>query len=111
MSNFYGNDDLTIMNLFYFFKNRNEYDEHLIENFIRQLDNGDFWLGGHLKLSHDDYVNLKLIQRVKEMRQKRLEEYGPPCNSLEMMSVYTSAKQLDLIESMVIKYNQLNFQV
>lgn len=104
----FDNNDLTIMNLFYFFKNKHEYDEKMIDKFIHQLDNEDFWLGGFLKLSHDDFINLKLIQRVKEMRQKRLEEYGPPCNSFEMMSVYTSAKQLELIESMIIKYNQMN---
>jgi hypothetical protein len=104
-------NNLTIMNLFYFFKNKdteNDYNKNMIDKFIYQLDNDDFWLGGQIKLLHDDIINLKLIQRVKEINKKRLIEYGAPCNSFEMMSVYSSTKQIELIEDMIIKYNELN---
>ena len=104
-------NNLTIMNLFYFFKNKdteNDYNKNMIDKFIYQLDNDDFWLGGQIKLLHDDIINLKLIQRVKEINKKRLIEYGVPCNSFEMMSVYSSTKQIELIEDMIIKYNELN---
>jgi len=104
-------NNLTIMNLFYFFKHKdveNNYNKNIIDKFIHQLDTDDFWLGGQIKLSHDDIINLKIIQRVKEIKQKRLMEYGSPCNSFEMMSVYSSTKELELIEDMIIKYNELN---
>jgi hypothetical protein len=104
-------NNLTIINLFYFFKNKeseNYYNKNIINKFIYQLDNDDFWLGGQIKLSHDDLINLKIIQRVKEIKQKRLIEYGSPCNSFEMMSLYSSTKQLELIEDMIVKYNELN---
>ena len=104
-------NNLTIIKLFYFFKNEemeNDYNKNMIDKFIYQLDNDEFWLGGQIKLLHDDTINLKLIQRVKEIKQKRLIEYGAPCNSFEMMSVYSSTKQLELIEAMIIKYNEYN---
>ena len=110
MAGFYKNNDPTIMSLLYFFKNGEEYefDKNVIDGFIYDLDSNKFWLGGQIKLKHDDIINLSLIQRVKEIRQKRLIDYGPPCNSFEMMSIYSSNKQLELIESMIIKYNELN---
>lgn len=109
MSSFYKNNNLTIMDLLYFFKDKEySYDKNIINNFINQLNNNDFWLGGQIKLSCDDFINLELIVRVNEIKKKRLIDYGYPCNSLEMMSVYASTKQLELIEDMIIKYNDFN---
>jgi hypothetical protein len=98
-------ENLTIINLFYFFKDKeNLYDKNIINNFINQLYNNNFWLGGQIKLSQDDFINLELINRVKEINKKRLIDYGPPCNSFEIMSVNTSIKQLELIEDMIKLY-------
>ena len=98
-------ENLTIINLLYFFKNgENLYDKNMINTFINQLNNNKFWLGGQIKLSHDDFINLELINKVKEINKKRLIDYGSPCNSFEMMSIYSSTKQLELIENMIIKF-------
>lgn len=109
MSSFEKNNNLTILNLFYFFKNKeNLYNENIINNFIKQLDNGNFWLAGQIKLSQDDFINLEIINNVKEIIKQRFIDYGPPCNSIEMMSVNSSSKQLELIEDMMTTYNKLN---
>ncbi len=99
------NNNLTIMDLLYFFKDKEcSYDKNIINNFINQLNNNDFWLGGQIKLSCNDFINLELIDHVNEIKKTRLIDYGYPCNSLEMMSVYASTKQLELIEDMIITY-------
>jgi predicted ferric reductase len=109
MSSFEKNNNLTIINLFYFFKNEeNLYNENIINNFIKQLDDNNFWLGGQIKLSRDDFINLETIERVKEIIKQRFIDYGPPCNSIEMMSMNASTKQLKFIEDMIITYNKLN---
>lgn len=104
-------ENLTIMNLLYFFIYRDSeiiYDKNIIKKYINELDKNIFWLGGQIKMQHNDFINLQLIERVKQIRNKRLIEYGDPYNSFEMMSMYESAMQLELIEKMIIKYNELN---
>jgi ligand-binding sensor protein len=103
------NNDLTIINLFYFFKNEKKglYDEKIIDNFINQCDNNNFWLGGQIKLSQNDFINLELINRVKEINKKKIIEYGEPINSFEIMSVNASTKQLELIEDMIITHKNI----
>lgn len=109
MSSLKKNNNLTILNLFYFFKDKeNLYDENMINNFIKQLDNNEFWLAGQIKLSRDDFINLEIIERAKEIIKQRSIDYGPPCNSIEMMSMNASTKQLELIEDMILIYNKLN---
>jgi predicted ferric reductase len=109
MSSFKKTNNLTILNLFYFFKNKeNLYDENMINNFIKQLDNNEFWLAGQIKLSQNDFINLEKIEHVKEIIKQRFIDYGPPCNSIEMMSINSSRKQLELIEDMIMTYNKLN---
>jgi hypothetical protein len=109
MSSFEKNNNLTIINLFYFFKNgENLYNENIINNFIKQLEDNNFWLGGQIKLSRDDFINLETIKHVKEIIKQRFIDYGHPCNSIEMMSINSSTKQLELIEDMILTYNKLN---
>ena len=57
-------NDLTLFNLLHFMKlNENEkelfnFDKLIIEKFISQLDNDTFYLGGQLKMKHNDIINL-----------------------------------------------------
>ena len=62
-----------------------------------QLNNNKFWLGGQIKWFYKFRID-------KEINKKRLIDYGSPCNSFEMMSIYSSTKQLELIENMIIKF-------
>ena len=103
--------DLTLFNLFNFMPlNDNEkklynFDKIIISRFNRELDEGFFYLGGQINMSHNDTINLDSIQQVREIREQRNIEYGPPCNSFEAARIYTTQKEIELIESMIIAYN------
>lgn len=103
--------NLTLFNLFNFMPlNDNEkqlynFDKSIINRFNKDLDNGFFYLGGQIKMSHNDLVNLDSIQQVREINEQRNREYGGPCNSFEAASVYRAQKELELVESMIKVYN------
>jgi len=106
-------NDLTLFNLLHFTP-LNEYeneifscDKLIIDKFINQLDNGTFYLGGQLKMKHNDIINLDSIQQVREINRKRDIEYGGPCNGFEAASILNSIKELQFIENMIIKYNKI----
>jgi len=104
-------DNLTLLNLFYFMplneqeKNFFNFDKNIKNRFISDLDNDIFYLGGQLKMRHNDFINSEIIQKVKEINEKRNREYGGPCNSWEAASMYTSQKELEYIENMIKTYN------
>jgi len=103
--------NLTLFNLFNFMPlNDNEkqlynFDKSIINRFNKDLDNEFFYLGGQIKMSHNDIVSLDSIQRVREISEQRNREYGGPCNSFEAASMYRAQKELELIESMIKSYN------
>ena len=103
--------DLTLFNLFNFMPlNDNEkklynFDKIIISRFNRELDEGFFYLGGQINMSHNDTINLDSIQQVREIREQKSIEYGPPCNSFEAARIYTTQKEIELIESMIKVYN------
>ena len=69
--------------------------------------NGTFYLGGFIKMKPDEEITLKLIDEVKIIREKRYIEYGGPCNSAEMASIWRSERQLSEIEEIVQKYLEI----
>jgi hypothetical protein len=81
------------------------FDNSIINRFNKDLDNGFFYLGGQIKMSHNDIVNLDSIQKVREINEQRNREYGGPCNSWEAASMYRSVKELELVENMIKAYN------
>ena len=68
---------------------------------------GTFYLGGFIKMKPDDEITLKQIDEVKIIRAKRVEEYGGPCNSAEMVSIWRSERQLSEIEVLVKIYSEI----
>jgi len=68
--------------------------------------NGNFYLGGFIKMKPDDEITMKTIDEVKIMRDKSLAENGI-CNSAEMASVWRSERQLREIEILVKKYEEI----
>ena len=43
-------------------------DKLIIDKFISQLDNNEFYLGGQIKMKHNDIINLDSIQQVREIK-------------------------------------------
>jgi len=106
-------NDLTLFNLLHFTplnESENELfdcDKLIINHFISQLDNDMFYLGGQVKMKHNDIINLDSIQQVREINRKRDIEYGAACNGFEYASIRNSIIELQFIENMIIKYNKI----
>jgi hypothetical protein len=77
----------------------NEY----LEDTKSSWSKGQFYLGGFIKMKPDDEITLKQIDE----REKRYIEYGGPCNSAEMASIWRSERQLAEIEEIVKKYEEI----
>jgi len=101
---------ITLFNLFHFIplndkeKELFNFDKNIINRFIFNLDKDAFYLGGHIKMKHNDIISLNSIQKVREIDEKIICEYGAPCNSFEAASVYTAHKEVELIENMIKVY-------
>ena len=68
---------------------------------------GTFYLGGFIKMKPDEEITLKKIDEVKIMREKSYKEYGGPCNSAEMASIWRSERQLSEIEVIIKIYSEI----
>lgn len=105
------NNTITLFNLFNFMPLNNEekdlfnFDKLIINRFNYELDKGIFYLGGQVKMKHNDIINLVSIQQVREINEKRNQEYGGPYNSFESANMYTRHKDIELIEKMIKVYN------
>jgi len=103
-------NNLTVFNLFHFLPLNEEekeyfnFDKTIINRFIFNLDKGMFYLGGHIKMKHNDLIGLDSIQKVREIHERIICEYGAPCNSFEAASIYTAQKEVEFIESMIKAY-------
>jgi hypothetical protein len=58
-------------------------------------------------MNPDDEITLKQIDEVKIIRAKRVDEYGGPCNSAEMASIWRSERQLSEIEVLIKIYSEI----
>jgi len=88
-------------------KNLFNFDKNIIKRLNLDLDSGVFYLGGQIKMTHNEFIDLESIQKVREINIQRNKEYGGPCNSWEASSMYKATKELELIENMIIKYNDI----
>jgi len=69
--------------------------------------NGQFYLGGFIKMKPDEEITLKKIDEVKIIRAQRYIEYGHPCNSVETASIWRSERQLFEFEEILKKYEEI----
>jgi len=107
------NNTLTLFNLLNFMPlNDNEkelfnFDKDIINRFNSELDKGRFYLGGQIKMKHNDIISLESIQQVREITKQKICEYGGPCNSWEEASIYRCQKELELVETIIKAYNNI----
>jgi len=80
------------------------FDENIINEFKSNLNKDMFYLGGHLKMKHNEIINLDSIEKVRTIDKQREIEYGGPCNSFEAASILNHRKKLSIIENMLMKY-------
>jgi len=87
----------------YNFYSTNDYNT--IKKLIKNLDNDRFYLGNKIKLNYNDSINLNLVYLAREMIEK--EEINHDCSET-MANINTEIDfELDLIEMMLIKYNEI----
>ena len=70
---------------------------------------GHYWLYGQLKMALSDPITYEKIEESIAINTKRLEEYGGPCNALEMYSIAEHEKRFALLRSTIEKYYQLEY--
>ena len=102
--------NLTLFNLLHFTPLTEQenilfnFDKTVINRLIMSLDKGIFYLGGNVKMKHNDLISLDSIQKAREINKRIMCEYGAPRNSFDLASVYTCQKELELIEDMIKAY-------
>jgi hypothetical protein len=108
-------NNLTLFNLLHFNntplsddeKKIFDFDQSIINRLISNLDRNVFYLGGQIKMTQNDIINLDSIEHAREIFRKREIEYGGPCNSFEAASVYQAKRELEFVENMIRKYNEI----
>ena len=93
-------------------------DHELIDpeekNAIKYLYNnaekyGYYWLYGQIKMAPSDPITYEKIEESIAINTKRLQEYGGPCNSMEMHSNAEHEKRFTLLQQAIEKYYQYQY--
>lgn len=66
-----------------------------------------FYLGGQIKMNPDEEITLDKIKEVRKISKQREIEYGGPCNSAEVASIWRHERQLSEIEVIVKIYSEI----
>ena len=69
--------------------------------------NGIFYLGGQVKMTHDEEITLDKIKKVREISKQREIEYGGTCNSFEAASINNHNDMLNQMEEIIIAYTKI----
>ena len=81
----------------------NEYLQDTKSNWF----NGMYYLGGFIKMKANEDITNKKIDEVKKIREQRYKE-DTPTNSAEIASIWRAERQLDNIETILKKYEEIN---
>ena len=79
-------------------------NQYILHDINSKLQQGVYYLGGQIKMSYDDKINMNLFEEVREINKKRLIEYGGPCNTWEAMSIHKHNTIFNETEKIVQKY-------
>ena len=82
-------------------------NQNILDDMNVQLQRNMYYLGGQLKMSYNDEINLLLFDKVREINKQRELEYGGPCNGFEYMSINRHKKMLEETEIIVKKYFEI----
>ena len=105
---------VTVFDLFMFYINvlhnteeeKLNFDRKTIYKFMTKLDNDLFYLGGHRKMTRNDIINLNMVEETRQICEERFAQYGA-ANSFELASIREGFNELDFIEKMIKKYNEV----
>jgi hypothetical protein len=80
------------------------FDKNMIHRLNSQLDKNTFYLGGEIKMKHNDIINLYSIQKIRDTIKQRARKYCTLGNSWESSDIYTDQKELEYLENMYNTY-------
>jgi len=67
---------------------------------------GYYWLYGQIKMAPSEPITYEKIEEAIAINTQRLQEYGGPCNSMEMHSIADHEKRFTLLRTAIEKYYQ-----
>ena len=76
---------------------------------IQPYSEGQFYLGGQIKMSPDQEITLEKINEVREIEKQRMIDYGGPCNSFEMASINNHKNLLLQMEELIKAYTRIGY--
>ena len=80
---------------------------NILEIMNVELKQGVYYLGGQIKMSYDDEINVGIFETVRAINKRRDDDYGEPCNSWESMSVCNHKHLLNETEKLVKTYFEI----
>lgn len=87
-------------------------NQNILNNMIQQLEKDIYYLGGQIKMSLDDEINMELFCKVREINNIREKEYGNQINNIEKNSIQNHKKNMEETEKIVAKYFEImNFRM
>ena len=91
--------------------NRNLFDENeirYVEAYINDTtanySGGHYWLKGQLHLLPTEQITEEKIQKAIEIDNKRMAEYGGPCNGMEAASMNNHNNKFENLQTVLKKY-------
>ena len=78
-----------------------------MKNTTEKYSNGKYWLKGQLEKLSDDPIMQRDIDEAISIDNRRMTEYGGPCNGLEAASIAHHNHKFTNMQKLLEKYYQL----
>lgn len=95
------------INASYFEADEKECIHQYMKNTTETYSNGKYWLKGQFEKLPDEPIMQRDIDEAIAIDNRRMAEYGGPCNGLEAMSIAQHNHKFTNIQKVLQKYYQL----
>lgn len=100
-------DEFVRLNASFFDTDEKDCIIQYMKNTTEKYSNGKYWLKGQLEKLPDDPIMQRDIDEAISIDNRRMTEYGGPCNGLEAMSIAHHNHKFTNIQKVLQKYYQL----
>jgi len=85
-------------------------EKDAIQYFCKDVQKyGYYWLYGQIKILSSEAITYEKIEEAIAINTQRLQEYGGPCNAMEMYSIADHEKKFTLLRSVIERYHQFQY--
>jgi len=99
--------DFVSLNASFFEADEKDCIVQYMQNTTEKYSNGKYWLNGQLEKRPDEPILQSDIDEAIVIHNRRMVEYGGPCNGLEAMSIAHHNKKFTNIQNVLQKYYEL----